>query len=146
MIGKSGENYLFYSMIRNITSEKLYLDSVIDSEYRFKIASEQVKIYYWEYNLITREMRPCFRCMRDLDLPPLVKNYPEPLIEKGIFPPECADDYRNWLKQLDEGVGELESVYPLTLDRIPFRVRYTTEFDESGKPVKAFGSAALIVD
>ncbi len=33
----------------------------------------------------------------------------------------------------------------LTVGRVPFRIKYTTEFDETGRPVKAYGSAILIV-
>jgi len=32
-------------------------------------------------------------------------------------------------------------VLPLTEARVPFKVKYTTEFDEYGRPVKAYGSA-----
>ena len=146
MIGKSDDSYLFYAMIRNITAEKREYADILDSERRFKMASEQVNIYYWEYTIATREMRPCFRCMRDLGLPPLLTNYPDSAIEMGIFPPEVADMYRDWHRQLAEGVPSLEAVIPLTADRVPFHVRYTTEFDENGHPVKAYGSAALVVD
>ena len=54
--------------------------------------------------------------------------------------------YRDWHRQLEEGVGELEAIIPLTVGRVPFHVRYTTEFDENGKPLKAYGSATLVVD
>ncbi len=145
MIGQSDGSILFYAMIRNVTAEKHHFAEILDSERRFKMASEQVNIYYWEYTIATKEMRPCFRCMRDLGLPPLLTNYPEPAIERGIFPPEVADMYRDWHRQVAEGVPHLEAVIPLTPDRIPFRVRYTTEFDENGRPIKAYGSAALIV-
>ncbi len=145
LIGKSDTSCLFYAMIRNITSEKAQLAEILESERRFKMASEQVNIYYWEYNVATQEMRPCFRCMRDLGLPPLLTNYPDSAIERGIFPPEVAEMYRDWHRQVAEGVPELEAVIPLTMDRVPFRVRYTTEFDEHHRPIKAYGSAALIV-
>ena len=146
MIGKSKDSYLFYAMIRNITAEKKYYNELLDSEKRFKMASEQVNIYYWEYTVATREMRPCFRCMRDLGLPALMTNYPDSAIEMGVFPPETADMYRDWHRQIAEGVPHLEAVIPLTVGRIPFIVRYTTEFDENNKPIKAYGSAALVVD
>lgn len=29
---------------------------------------------------------------------------------------------------------------------VPFHVRYTTEFDETGRPLKAYGSATLVVN
>lgn len=146
MIGKIDEQYLFYSMVRNITRERKQYTQIAESERRFRAASEQVNIYAWEYTVATREMRPCFRCMRDLGLPPLLRNYPEPAIEMGIFPPDYADMYRDWHRQVEQGVPYLEAIIPLTVGRIPFHVRYTTEFDEVGRPVKAYGSAALVVD
>jgi len=146
LIGKSPISSLFYVTIRNITSEKNRFSTLMDTERRFKAASEQINIYFWEYTVATKEMRPCFRCMRDLGLPPLVTNYPEPAIEQGIFPPEVADMYRDWHRQIAEGAEHLEAIIPLTVGRVPFHVRYTTEFDEMGKPVKAYGSAALVVD
>ncbi len=146
LLGSIGDKYLFYAMIRNVTAEKQLFNDMSEAERRFKYASEQVNIYFWEYTIATREMRPCFRCMRDLGLPPLLRNYPDSAIERGIFPPEVADMYRDWHVQVANGVKELEAVIPLTPNRVPFHVRYTTEFDENGHPIKAYGSAALVVD
>ncbi len=146
VIGSSKGEYILYVMIRNITAEKQRVAAILDSERRFKMASEQVNIYYWEYTIATHEMRPCFRCMRDLGLPAVLTNYPDSAIEMGVFPPEVADMYRDWHRQIAEGVPSLEAVIPLTVGRVPFHVRYTTEFDENGRPVKAYGSAALVVD
>ena len=146
MIGKAGEQYLFYVMVQNITNEKKNYETLYDSERRFRFASEHANVYAWEVDLDTRQMRPCFRCMRDLNVPPVVYNYPEPLIENGLFPPDYADMYRDWMKQLEQGVDHLEAIIPLTVGRVPFHVRYTTEFDENGKPLKAYGSASLVVD
>ena len=146
VIGNSDDTYLFYAMIRNVTAEKLHIMEMQDTERRFKMASEQVNIYFWEYTVATKEMHPCFRCMRDLGLPPVMTNYPESAIEAGVFPPEVADMYRDWHVQIANGVKELEAVMPLTVGRVPFRVKYTTEFDENGRPVKAYGSAALVVN
>jgi len=145
VIGRSKGEYIFYVMIRNITAEKQRFADILDNERRFKAASEQVNIYYWEYTVATHEMRPCFRCMRDLGLPALLTNYPDSAIEMGVFPPEVADMYRDWHRQIAEGVPSLEAVMPLTVGRVPFHVRYTTEFDENGRPIKAYGSAALVV-
>ena len=145
VIGKSKESYLYYGMIRNVTAEKEYYSEILDSERRFKMASEQVNIYYWEYTIATKEMRPCFRCMRDLGLPPVLRNYPDSAIEMGVFPPEVADMYREWHRQLEKGVPSLEATLPLTMERVMFHVRYTNQYDETGRPIKAYGSAALVV-
>jgi len=146
LIGVSKVSRLFFVTIRNITTEKNMLLQMQAVERRFKAASEQANIYFWEYTVATKEMRPCFRCQRDLKLPPLIRNYPEPLIENGIFPADYADMYREWHRKIDAGLASIEGVIPLTADRVPFHVRYTTEFDENGRPVKAYGSATLVVD
>ena len=146
VIGSAGTQSIIYAIIQNITAEKRNYEELLHSERRFRHASEQANMYAWEYTVDTKEMRPCFRCMRDLGLPPIVRNYPEPAIEAGIFPPDYADMYRDWHRQIAAGAKELEAVIPLTVGRVPFIVRYTTEFDENGKPLKAYGSATLVVD
>ena len=113
-------------------------------EKNLKMAAEQVNIFLWEYNIATKEMKPCFRCKRELGLPALIRNYPDPLFESGFFPEDYSEMYYDWMKQLENGVKSLEGVIPLTPDRIPFMVRYTTEFDETGRPIKAYGSATPV--
>lgn len=144
LIEKTEDEAFVYEAVRNISNEKRTILSLEDAESRYKQASEQINIYNWEYQIETKEMRPCYRCMRDLGLPALVKNYPEPAIEAGIFPPDYADMYRDMMKKVDAGIPEIEADIPLTVGRVPFRVKYTTTFDENGKPIKAFGSATLI--
>ncbi len=145
LIGQAGDKCLIFEMVRNITAQKKHISELEENESRFKAAFEQANVYAWEVDVATKEMRPCFRCMRDLNLPPLVKNYPEPAIEAGIFPPDYADMYRELMKKLENGAGTIEAIIPLTVGRVPFHVRYTTEFDENGKPLKLYGSATLVV-
>ncbi|HCA22460.1 MAG TPA: hypothetical protein DEO87_08800 [Lachnospiraceae bacterium] len=146
VIGSAGNQYLFYVMIQNITAEKKRFADISENEIKLRFASDQANVYAWEYTIANKQMRPCFRCMRDLGLPPVLKNYPEPVIENGLFPPDYADMYRDMMRQIDEGVGSIEAIIPLTVGRIPFHVRYTTEFDENGKPLKAYGSATLVIN
>lgn len=144
LIGKSDKNYLFYTTIRNITAEKSLFDKYQDDEKRFKVATEHANVYFWEYNIITKDMRPCFRCMRDLGLPALVRNYPQPLFDMGIVPEDYEQMYRDWMKEIDQGKDDREEVVPLTVGRIPFKFKYTVERDENGRPIKAYGSATII--
>ena len=147
LIGKAGEQYLFYAMVRNVTKEKKQFMQFAEDTGRYKAAFEQANIYAWEYIIATKDMHPCFRCIRDLGVPPVVHNYPEPMIENGLFPADYADMYRDWHRQIDEGlVDEMQAVIPLTVGRVPFHVRYTVERDENGRPLKAYGSATLVVD
>ena len=146
VIGRSGNQRMIYAMVRNITTEKEIYQKLVDTQKQFSYVGDQANVYAWEYIIDTKEMRPCPRCMRNLGLPEVLKNYPEPVIESGLFPPDYADMYRNWHQQLEDGVGRLEAIIPLTADRIPFHVRYTTEYDENGRPLKAYGSAVQVVD
>ena len=50
------------------------------------------------------------------------------------------------MRNLEAGCGTREAIIPLTVGRVPFHVRYTTEFDENGKPLKLYGSATLVID
>lgn len=145
-IGSAGDLHLIYSLARNVTREKTLHNELMRSDLRFRAAAEQANVYAWEYEISTHRMRPCFRCMRDLNLPPLLEDYPESAIEAGVFPPETADMYREVMRKIDAGMPEFEAVIPLTVGRIPFHVRYKTEFDENGRPFKAYGSATLVVD
>lgn len=144
LIGVAGEQYLFYLRIKNITAEKIKFEDLMESEKKFRMASEHTNTFAWEYDIATKKMRPCSRCRRELGLPEVIENYPEPLIETGFFPEEIADKYRDWMKRLEDGEEHIEGILPLTEDRLPFMVRYTNEYDESGKPYKAYGSATEV--
>jgi len=144
-IGNADDDYLIYTRIRNITAEKRRYDEVFANDKKMMMAADQANVYAWEYTIATKEMRPCFRCMRDLGLPSLIENYPEPVIESGLFQPDYADEYRDWHRRIAEGEKSIEGIMPLTVGRVPFHVRYTTEFDENGRPLKAYGSATMVV-
>lgn len=146
LVEKKPDMAILYEGIRNITDEVKTKEDLEDVDYRYKSTLEQNNIYNWEYNIATKEMRPCYRCMRDLGLPALVENYPEPAIEAGIFPPDYADIYRDIMRRVEAGETGIEADIPLTVGRVPFRIKYTIETDETGKAVKAFGSATLISD
>lgn len=141
LIAKSVDSYLFYVLVRNVTSEKSAMAEIMHREKIFRAASEQVGVYYWEYDIKTKNMYPCFRCMRDLQLPPVVLNYPEPLFDAEIVPKDYADKYRAFMKKIDEGEDGMEMIIPLTADRVMFKMKYTVETDDNGAPIKAYGSA-----
>ncbi|ORU01481.1 periplasmic sensor hybrid histidine kinase [Anaerovibrio sp. JC8] len=146
MVAKHDSDVLYCALLSDNTEMQHTFNDVSANETKFRKAAELANIYAWEYDIATHEMRPCTRCMRDLGLPPVLKNYPDPVFEAGIFPRDYEDMYRNWHERLAQGEPQIQGVIPLTPDRIPFHVRYTTEFDKDGKPVKAYGSATLAVD
>ena len=95
--------------------------------------NESSFLFYAMIHNVTNEMNHYYELM-------------ESAFERGVFPPEVHEMYRDWHRQIEAGVKQLEAVIPLTENRVPFRVRYTTEFDSAGKPVKAYGSATLVVE
>ena len=145
ILAEIDNKYVLYLTVRNVTEEKLLMDELMKSESKFRYASEHTDTYSWEYDIDTKCMYPCSRCKRDLNMPDVVENYPEPVIG-SLFPIEYGELYRNWHKRLAEGEKHLEAIIPLTSDKIPFRVEYTNIFDEGGRPYKAYGSATRIED
>lgn len=146
MIGKSGESYLFYAMVRNITTEKRQYAEMQNNLERFRILAEQAEVYYWEYIIDTKVMYPCQRCIRERGLPKVMCNYPESAVEIGVVPQEAAEEYIKFHELLSTGIKEAEIVVPMTKQKLPHRVKYSVFFDEGGKPVKAYGCAVVIKD
>ena len=62
-----------------------------------------------------------------------INNYVDKILKKNAKPLKKAKSEKS-----------IEIEMPLTVGRIPFKVRYTTEFDNAGRPVKAYGSATYI--
>lgn len=143
-LGRAGDQTFYYVMVQNITAEKKSYDELLRSEKRYHYAAEHDSSFAWEYDIRTHEMRPCSRCIRELGLPAVIRDYPEPVIKSRLFQPDFADEYREWYRKLAEGVPYLEDVMLLTDNRIPFRVAYTNEFDEAGRPLRAYGSATPV--
>jgi hypothetical protein len=131
-------------MIRNVTTEKEVLQEMLHREKVFRATAEQLKLFYWEYDIKTKKMYPCVRCMQELHFPPVLENYPSSAIERGVFPMDIADFYEEVHKRLEKGEPYIEIDIPLTEKREMYRLRYTTEFDKYGNPVKAYGSAIKI--
>ena len=122
--------------------ENNYNGNIIsDNEKKFLVAADQINMFAWEYDIKSKEMRPCYRCIKELGLPELIADYPESVIKTGFIPADYADLYRDWIHQLEAGVPAIDGVIPLSRNRIPFHVRYTTVFDDDGQPIKAYGSA-----
>lgn len=146
MIGRSKDSYLFYAMVRNITTEKKQYTEMQNTIERFRILAEQAQVYYWEYMIDTKVMYPCARCIKERGLPEVMYNYPESAIEMGVVPPEAGDEYIELHKKLSTGIKEIEMDVPMTKAKLMHRLKYNVVFDEGGKPVKAYGCAVVLDD
>ncbi|MBR5098417.1 MAG: EAL domain-containing protein [Spirochaetales bacterium] len=144
-LSRKVQSSIFYMSIEDISDkvELLYRNRQLMNEIRereelFKRAAEQIDLYFWKYDIRTKEMHPCFRCQGVLGLPELVKDYPDSVIGMCIFPD--GDQYRQIMQRVDRG-EDVDVVLPLTNDRIPYRIKYKVERDDQDNPVYAYGTA-----
>ncbi len=136
---------VFYLSIEDITesvrltrrNENL-LKAIEEREDVFMNAAEQVDMFFWKYDIKSKDMYPCSRCQKNLELPKLVRNYPYPAIEMCIFPE--GDKYMEIMERVDRG-EDIDEVMPLTKERVPYRVRYTVKCDADGTPSVAYATA-----
>ncbi len=136
---------VFYLCIEDITeSVKLtrrnqnLLKAIEEREDIFMNAAEQVNMFFWKYDIKNKDMFPCSRCQKYLDLPKLVRNYPQPAIDMCIFPE--GKEYMEIMERVNRG-EDIDEVMPLTSERVPFRVRYTVKRDADGNPSVAYATA-----
>ncbi|MBQ8121476.1 MAG: DUF4368 domain-containing protein [Ruminococcus sp.] len=104
-------------------------DALYNSERKFRFASEQANVYAWEYDIATKEMRPCFRCMRELNVPPVVYNYPEPLIDRIIVHHKGIDKNSNTYQQIEiyyRFIGKMIQNYICTFVHLTTHLSYGT--------------------
>lgn len=145
LIARKVELEIFYVSIEDITERvelsfrnEGLLKAIEQREDIFRNAAEQVNMFFWKYDIKTKEMLPCFRCQKYLGLPERIENYPDPAIESCIFPE--GDEYREIMKRVDAG-EDIDEIMPLTTEKVPFRVRYTVKRDSEGKPDVAYATA-----
>ncbi len=136
---------VFYLSIEDITESvrltrrnQNLLKAIEEREDIFMNAAEQVDMYFWKYNIKNKDMYPCSRCQKNLDLPKLVRNYPYPAIEMCIFPE--GDKYMEIMERVDRG-EDIDEIMPLTRQRVLYRVRYTVKRDADGNPSVAYATA-----
>ncbi len=139
------ESSIFYLSIEDVSvrmrllrSNKSLVEDIKERENLFMRAAEQINLFFWKYDIRTKEMYPCFRCQSTFGLSKKVKNYPEPAIGMCIFPE--GDHYRDIMKKVDSG-EDIDEVMPLSSERVLFRVRYSVEHDKDGKPTVAYATA-----
>ncbi len=144
-LSRKVESSIFYLSIEDVTvrvrllkSNKQLVGEIKERENLFMHAAEQVNLFFWKYDIKTKEMYPCSRCQSFFGLPKRVENYPEPAIGMCIFPE--GDRYRDIIKRVDAG-EDIDEVMPLSSEHVPFRVRYVVERDKDGNPTVAYATA-----
>lgn len=149
-LSRKVQSSIFYMSLEDVTDKvellvrnRQLMAEIKEREELFRHAAEQIDLYFWRYDIRTKEMHPCFRCQQNLGLPELVADYPASLTGMCIFPEDYQ--YRMIMQRLDRG-EEVDVTLPLTADRIPYRIRYSIENGDDGKPLYAYGTAIPVDD
>lgn len=117
--------------------------------FRLSTVMNDSGIHYWEYDITKKIAYIGELAQRDMGFPAILENYPQSKIDLGAIPPEYAEEYRQMHRNLDGGAPSQQMEFPVgDSDGTPHwkRIRYHTLFDESGRPVRAIGTAVDISD
>ena len=141
LLEQNNNHYILYGLIRNVTEEMLQIQDFKTYIRRSIKVCEQVGLYYWEYDVKTKRVYPGPRIMKEFNLPSVLENYPECMIGKNVVEDSFLDTYIQWHKDIAKGQKHFSAIVHSPLDGRELLVRYETEFDENGKPIRAIGSA-----
>ena len=141
LLEQNNNHYILYGLIRNVTEEMLQIQDFRTYIRRSVKVCEQVGLYFWEYDVKTKRVYPGPRIMKEFNLPSVLENYPECMIGKKVIEDSFLDTYIQWHKDIANGQKHFSAIVHSPLDGRELLVRYETEFDENGKPIRAIGSA-----
>ena len=111
------------------------------------VVNDYSPAYFWEYYMDGDYCINGPQRVKQLNLSARMDNFPQSFIDTGIIVPEYEKEYIDIHKRLKAGEKEINVLFPSGANHKQNgwgRLRYTTVFDENGKPVKAIGSFANI--
>jgi diguanylate cyclase (GGDEF)-like protein/PAS domain S-box-containing protein len=110
---------------------------------RFNVVYNAATISVWDFDFSTREIRQDQRSMNVHGFGRVIRDVPESLIKNGYVHPDSARPYLEMYRKLLTGAKTAEGVFRVqTADRQDWwyeSIRYTTIYDENGKPYAAIG-------
>ena len=141
-----GEELLFFSCLFDVTAEKEAESRIRQGRQMYEAAAELANLGVWVYDfqnhrILLSDSRSSREDRRAFQIPKVIQNVPDSLaqwIDEKDFP-----RVRELYRALESGAPSLACEYwykkvPGTQPRCE-RVLYTTVFDETGKPVSAYG-------
>lgn len=106
--------------------------------------ASQIGFYYWEYDIKNNIMQTPYKHLTYPGMPNYMENYPKSFLAGDYLHTTSKQKYLDLHKKIKNGAEEAETVVQLNsrfATEDVFYVKYTTKFDEKGKPDKAFGTA-----
>lgn len=121
-----------------------YADKIEQQDLEYKsIMANQAGLYCWEYDVKNNKLtKPhSFFTQRPIEKTDF---HSQSLLESEYIHPSCKQKYFDLHKKIQNGAKEAETIIQLSSNfdnEDSFYVKYTTIFDENGKPEKALGTA-----
>ena len=114
-----------------------------DLEFQSSLA-KQVGFFYWEYDIKKNIMIAPYPHLAPLGIPSYLENFPKSFVDGDYIHHTSKQKYLELHKKIKDGAEEGETVIQFhsrfgTEDT--FYIKYTTQFNKNGKPIRAIGTA-----
>lgn len=142
-------NANYYAVYLDITPEMEARQKQQEARQELMAVMDHTNIMFWEYDIRKGSCINGFKSIRDLNMPPVMENYPECVIESGFIHAEYAQEFRMAHQKLKEGVPHLEISIKVNEPGGGIawkKVKYTTFFGKDGKPLRALGTSEDITE
>jgi PAS domain-containing protein len=132
-------------------SEEMKIRRALQTEQEsFKAAISCTGLHHWEYDEINDLAIQSDKCVRDLHVPKVMKDYPRSWLDTNILLPQYWNRYLEIHRELKQGALEVSmehQIWPPDAKEPRWeRIIYKNIFDESGRPVRAIGTAIDITE
>ena len=125
-----------YVSYYDVTQERM-------AEHLADVALESSGVSIWEYNYARRCIIQYQNSAEMHGFETVIPNVPQSLVDSGFVHPDSAEAFLAMYDRLFAGEPFAEGVFRVqTADRMGWwyeHIRYTNEFDENGKPIRAAG-------
>ena len=154
-ITESGDRHLLYGSIYDITefkiTEEISKKEMVKCKLSLKelqIAIKNIDINIWEYDIINDYI--IYTDSLDDNYSKIIKNAVDYFIKNGIIHKSCIDEFKQMYERLKS--GEKYVFAYLIIKDIKTEIfckkfiKYTNTYDNSGKPIKAYGFSSTLCE
>ena len=143
---RQGESVMAFACLTDISAEKEAEAAMFQSRQIYESAVETARLSVWEYDIRAHRIllsdNHSTRSDREkFDIPQVIENVPESVL--AWIDERDADTVRACYRRIEEGAGSAECEYwyrPRAGEEPRYEhIAYTTVFDDSGKPLVAYG-------
>ena len=137
-------------VLTDLTEEIRIRQELQTEQESFKAAVSCTGLHHWEYDVQNDMAIQSDKCVQDLQIPKIMKNYPQSFLDTNIILPQYWNRYLEVHRELKQGAKEVSmehQIWPPNAKEPSWeRLIYKNIFDVSGKPVRAVGTAIDITE